>query len=152
VKGDFFIMKKLLSLFTLFLFMACNSENIETPDGKVPSAYINEALQYTGAFRGDFNGIDSKINLSITDHNLVKLSAKALGFRDVLDIFYAGDRNCYSQVGNLKSIRVNKKTRQLETAEFHFESSCRSGNSFFLDFNSENSFHSQLYIDSRRVE
>lgn len=102
-----------LAVFSLAAVVGCNE--IDVKDGKVPNEYLSVARQYTGVYRGKFEGRAGQIELRLEGNTAV------LSYRDA-----RGDDllrpECGSRIGLLRTVSVSEHNGayELKSAKFDF--------------------------------
>lgn len=125
-------MKALLLSIIFLLTLGC--ERISTQDGTVPAEYMSIAQKYVGEYRGQFEGEDGSLTLTL-DGNKPILSFRSVnGETDILGA------NCHSTIGNLVAINPEKHNNviRVDSAEFAITSGSTDcpllGKNLLLDF------------------
>lgn len=117
----------------LIVAMGLAACEVSIKDGKVPDKYLTAAKEYAGTFRGEFEGLQSNLTLSLANDGTAALT--------IVDLY--GNKNfikgCSSQIGTLRYADVDKNDQQLKSAKFKFSTSCPiEGRLVELYFNSKN--------------
>lgn len=105
---------KALLIAVAFLGLA-GCKTIEVKDGRVPNAYMSQAQQLVGTYRGQFNGVPGDLVVRF-DGNRPEVTYINSQGSDLLN------NGCQSSIGSLErvSIRGTEQHPQLSSARFAF--------------------------------
>ena len=147
-------MKFRLFLVFLSFFALAGCKQIEVEDGIVPAEIQEQVQEWTGFYKGEFDGwpIDLRLQMESNGALILEIANSTTG--DLLS-----DR-CKSDIGELKSITVSgRKEVQIDGAKFYFNpNNCKfrvEGRELSLSFykkDEQNFFHLSLVGEIRYVQ
>jgi len=123
-----------------FGFLSLGACRVDTPDGKVPTKYINQAQEKAGTYQGSFEGRPARFVLRVGNDGTATLDF----FNQFGDIV---GQNCGSDIGQMSAVWATNK--KVGGAAFELATACRVlGRHVSVDFDRNGKAQLSIVKDS----